>query len=351
MSSVAPRLDRAPVAVPKHGAGAEEADARRIPWGHTMHTEPVNTASDTARRSMPAPVRWWQGWGPLLLAPWLVPLLAPGDWPRWAIMWLLAFTIFSGCKWLTWRRTPVRGQPMWRHLGYLFLWPGLDALRFLEPDRLLPPRPPGRAEWLAAVGKLTAGLVILFGLVRLLPTEYSSLVGWAGMLGIVMVLHFGLFHLLSCAWRSAGVEAKPLMHRPLAATSLADFWGRRWNTAFRDFTHRFLFRPLTPLLGTVGAVLAGFTFSGLVHDAVISWPAGGGYGRPTAFFMLQGVGLLAERSRAGRALGLGGGARGRLFTIALVLGPAGLLFHRPFVVGVVVPFLQAMGAVECRKIS
>ena len=105
------------------------------------------------------------------------------------------------------------------------------------------------------------------------------------------------------------------------------------------------------LLGAAGAVLAGFTFSGLVHDAVISWPAGGGYGRPTAFFMLQGVGLLAERSRAGRALGLGGGARGRLFTIALVLGPAGLLFHRPFVVGVVVPFLQAMGAVECRKIS
>jgi len=75
---------------------------------------------------------------------------------------------------------------MGRHLGYLFLWPGLDARRFPEPDRLPSPRPPGRAEWLAAVGKLTAGLVILFGLVRLLPTAYPSLIGWAGMLGIVV---------------------------------------------------------------------------------------------------------------------------------------------------------------------
>ncbi|MFO0881107.1 MAG: MBOAT family protein [Gemmataceae bacterium] len=291
-------------------------------------------------------VKWWVGWGPLLLFPLLVVLLAPNDWPRWAVMWLLAFVIFCGCKWLTWRRTPVRGVSRWRHLGYLVAWPGLDASSFLRSDRTEALPPPTRAEWLFALVKFALGVTVLIGLARLIPGEYPYLVGWVGMVGIILVLHFGSFHLLSSAWRSAGVEAKPLMHWPLYATSLSDFWGRRWNTAFRDLTHRFLFRPLTPRLGARGAVFAGFVFSGIVHDLVISWPAGGGYGGPTVFFLLQGVGILVERSRAGGAIGLGGGWRGWLFTMAVLVVPLGLLFHRPFVLQVVVPFLQAMGAVR-----
>jgi len=72
------------------------------------------------------------------------------------------------------------------------------------------------------------------------------LAGWLGMIGIVVTLHFGIFHALSCLWRRASVEARPLMHAPLASTSLSEFWGRRWNTAFRDLTHRFLFRRSPP---------------------------------------------------------------------------------------------------------
>ncbi|MCS7079165.1 MAG: membrane bound O-acyl transferase family-domain-containing protein [Chloracidobacterium sp.] len=135
------------------------------------------------------------------------------------------------------------------------------------------------------------------------------------------------------------------MDRPLTATSLAEFWGRRWNAAFRDLTHRFLFRPLTPRVGAQWALLIGFAFSGIVHDVVISWPAGGGYGGPRVFFLLQSIGILVERSRVGRSFGLGGGRRGWLFTMATLLAPVGWLFHRPFVVGVIVPFLEALGAV------
>src|SRR3954470_5701714 len=123
------------------------------------------------------------------------------------------------------------------------------------------------------------------------------------MVGIILVLHFGSFHLLSCAWRSAGVQARPLMNRPLASIGVAEFWGRRWNTAFRDLTHRFLFRPLTARLGPRAGLAAGFVFSGLIHELAISVPAGAGYGGPTLFFCLQVPAILFERSRPGRALG------------------------------------------------
>lgn len=305
----------------------------------------MNAAPRSVGSDRPAPRRaaaWLVAWLPLAVAPWLVPLIAPREWPRWAVMWLLAVVIFGGCKWLTWRTACTRSVPAWRQAGYLFAWPGLDARAFFAAGGRI--APPSAAEWLCAVAKLAAGVAVLAGLARLVPAGHPYLRGWAGMIGVVLVLHFGSFHLLSCAWRAAGVDARPLMNRPLAATSLAEFWGARWNTAFRDLTHRFLFRPLASRLGPRGAVLAGFAFSGVVHDVVISWPAGGGYGGPTGFFLLQAAGILAERSGAGRRAGFGRGWRGWLFAMALLLGPATILFHRPFVLGIVVPFLAALGA-------
>ena len=261
--------------------------------------------------------------------------------PPWVVMWGLAAAVYAGCKGLTWLRTPAPTTSGWRHAAYLLAWPGLDALAFLDPrPRPLADRPtPG--EWAFAAGKLAIGIGLTWGVVRLVPADMPLVAGWVGMAGLSFVLHFGAFHLLSCAWRAGGVDAKPLMHGPVAATSLADFWGRRWNTAFRDLAHRFLFRPLARRLGPRAGLAAGFLFSGVVHDLVISLPAGGGYGWPTLYFALQGLGLVVERSRV---LGLGHGWRGRLFTAVAVAGPAYGLFHPPFVLNVVVPFLGAIGA-------
>jgi hypothetical protein len=286
-----------------------------------------------------------RGWAPLAALPLMAGWFYPSTWPRWGMMWALAATIFWACKWLTWRRSVDESVLPMRSLGYLTAWPGLDANAFLGLEgpaaAVAPPTP---REWAFAWFKLSAGLLFFFGLARLVPAEQSYLAGWVGLVGLALMLHFGLFHLLSCAWRRMYVDATPLMNWPAASTSLSEFWSRRWNRAFRDLAHRFLFRPLTPLLGGAGAVIAGFGVSGLLHDAVISLPAGAGHGLPTLYFLLQAAGIVAERSRFGRRLGLGSGWRGWLFAATMLLAPAPLLFHQPFVAQVVLPMMRAAGA-------
>ena len=54
--------------------------------------------------------------------------------PPWLYMWLLAFALFVGCKWLCFRRALARGihAPLNRQLGFLFGWIGMDAREFFE---------------------------------------------------------------------------------------------------------------------------------------------------------------------------------------------------------------------------
>ncbi|MFN3149509.1 MBOAT family protein [Bremerella sp.] len=260
----------------------------------------------------------------------------------WVVMWSLAVAIYIGCKWLTWhfaRQSDAGGK---RVAEYLVLWPGMDSEAFLHGRSEV--AVPTLSEWLFAAGKMALGIVLLYGVLPWLSAERELLVGWTGMVGLIFVLHFGLFHLLSCWWRAHGVDAKSLMDWPIVSTSLGEFWGRRWNRAFRDLTFRYLFRPLTKRFGATWGLLAGFLMSGLVHDAVISIPAGGGYGGPTLFFVLQGIGMMVERSTPGRRVGLGSGAVGWLFTAACLVLPVAMLFHPPFVRNVMVPFLHVIGA-------
>ena len=267
----------------------------------------------------------------------------PANWPNWAIMWAIAVVLFAICKWLTWRGTSHQGTPLWRRVGYLLAWPGMDAVAFLDSRPLPVKQRPDLGEWLFAFGKTLLGAGLIWGVVPLVPCDLPLLRGWVGMAGLVFILHFGSFHILSCGWRALGVNARPLMNWPILAPSISDFWGRRWNTAFRDLTYRFFFRPLSTRLGLTAGVAVGFLASGIVHELVITVPAGGGYGWPTFYFVLQGFGLLVERSKFGKSLGAGKGWKGRAFALSVVIGPAYALFPPPFVLGVVLPFLAVIG--------
>jgi hypothetical protein len=251
----------------------------------------------------------------------------------WAFMWALSFAIFAGFK--GWTYSKARGAG----LGYL-LWPGMDPEPFV--GRRLELSVPLQ-DWLFAAAKTGLGAFLLWGAARLFRASELA-AGWTGLFGIVFLLHFGTFHLLALGWRKAGVPVEPLMRRPLLATSLGDFWGKRWNVAFRELGHRLVFVPLHRPLGAKGATWLVFLASGLIHDLVISVPAGAGYGLPTGYFLLQGAGAWLERSALGRRLGLGRGVAGWLFTAVVAGGPAFWLFHPPFVRRVIIPFMEVIGA-------
>lgn len=266
------------------------------------------------------------------------------DSPRWLLMWLLAAAIYFALKLLTWSTAEKAHVPLWRQAAYLFAWPGMNADRFFTADDANRIEPPMIRQWLAGAINFTAGGIIFWTAQYWLPPSSLILLGWAGMIGTILMLHFGSFHLLSCFWRSVGIDARPIMNGPTHSTSIAEFWGRRWNTAFRDITYQFLFRPLRLKFGAAAALFVGFVISGVIHDVVISLPAGGGYGGPTAFFTIQAVAIFFERSRIGRMLGLGQSGRGWLFTAIALLMPVQLLFHDAFVTRIAVPFMEALGA-------
>lgn len=288
-----------------------------------------------------------RGWLPVLVLPAIALGFWPDSWPRWLWMWTVAGSIYAGFKWLTWQRTSAPEASAGQNFAYLLLWPGMDAPTFLNAASTNSLKTPRWNEWLEAVARLFLGIILLKDVLGLFASMPAFAAAWSGMIGYMLVLHFGLFQLLSCFWRSRGIDARPLMDRPLHACSLADLWGRRWNTAFRDLMHRFIFKPLTPRLGAVLATWVGFGISGVIHDVVMSLPAGGGYGLPTLYFLTQAAGLIVERSRIGRRIGLGHGVRGWLFTMLVLIGPYPLLLHRPFLDNVVIPFVFVVRSLRC----
>jgi|HubBroStandDraft_6_1064221.scaffolds.fasta_scaffold00311_20 hypothetical protein len=284
----------------------------------------------------------WLGWVPLAVLPAAVCLFR-ARMLAWEFMWLLSAAIFLRFKWETWFRAHEarRRASVERNLGYLFLWPGMDAPKFLATVPAVS-RPQSR-EWLAALAKTALGISLIVFVARRPPSTNGLLAGWLGMLGIVLFLHFGLFHLASLIWRRAGVDAQPIMRSPLSSVSLSEFWGKRWNLGFRQLTHTLIYQPLLLRAGPSIAILSAFAVSGIIHDLVISFPAHGGYGFPTAYFLLQGFAVLLEKSPIGRRLGIGRGHRGWLFVLICAGAPAFWLFHPLFISTVMLPFFAYLG--------
>ena len=97
-----------------------------------------------------------------------------------------------------------------------------------------------------------------------------------------------------------------------------------------------VYRPLAGRLGTSRALLASFAFSGLLHEMAISLPVRAGFGLPFAYFALHGALVRIERelARHGHPMRC---RLGRVWTFVWLVAPLPILFHRPFLAGVVWP--------------
>lgn len=290
---------------------------------------PVSTAS-------------WPSGLPLLTLP-AISILFRNCMSAWLFMWTLSFAIFAGLKWITfWRsRHRVAHSPR-RSFAYLLAWPGMDAEAFLDPKRH--PIKPTAHDWLWAALKTAFGVALLWLVARHVPLQHGLIRGWIGLFGLIFLLHFGGFHLIALFWQAMGINAEPIMAKPILSKTLSEFWGKRWNLGFRQLAHDLIFRPLHRGVGVAAAGFLVFVASGLIHDLVISVPARGGYGLPTGYFVLQGLGVALERSALSRRFGLQEGPTAWLFMLIVAAAPAFWLFHPTFVLRVILPFMRAIHA-------
>lgn len=109
----------------------------------------------------------------------------------------------------------------------------------------------------------------------------------------------------------------PIFDQPWNATSLADFWGKRWHQVFKRPFVVCGGIPGALLFGRAGGVIGAFFVSGIMHDFAV-WGAGLGteLASVTFFFLMMGVGLVLEgiwRQKTGVKVQ---GVWGRLWTAA-----------------------------------
>jgi alginate O-acetyltransferase complex protein AlgI len=101
-----------------------------------------------------------------------------------------------------------------------------------------------------------------------------------------------------------------------------------------------VYRPISAAAGRRSGIAAAFLASGILHELAISLPVRSGYGLPLLYSAIHGGAMLAERALEARGTPVSGRAWiGRACTIAWLLLPLPLLFHPPFLHGVVWPLV------------
>jgi hypothetical protein len=207
---------------------------------------------------------------------------------------------------------------------WLFFAPAWFGMR---PSVFAAPRKPRNAELAhGAMLNLAAGAAFVFVATRLpKPWTFVPLV-----IGLSLVLHFGLFRLEVALLRRIGFDARPLFVAPLRAKTLAEFWSRSWNIGFSEMTALAVYRPLKRHHAAL-ATMAAFLFSGVLHEIAISLPVRAGFGLPTLYFAIQGAAVIAERRFR----------PSNLRTLALLVLPLPLLAHPWFVRGMLASFVAS----------
>jgi hypothetical protein len=186
--------------------------------------------------------------------------------PSWSVRFRLLHLLSLGYPLHAGRIRPVLSRRiMGRFIveglvgGAAFLFLRHTALAQHPPDAVI------------AICRLVAGITILYTLAEFLKD----------------LVHF--------CFMASGAAMHPVHCTPIAARSLRDFWGKRWNRLVSAWLHRFVFLPLARQHRPVLGLCCAFLVSGAMH-AWVAWVPLGAFAalELAVFFGLQGVFILAE---------------------------------------------------------
>jgi alginate O-acetyltransferase complex protein AlgI len=256
---------------------------------------------------------------------------------------LQLLVLFTSSKFATLLCMPApdrRALPWGRYVAYL-TWPGMQPRLFLPTHSPDDASDPPTIRW--TLLNLLAGVLLLWVVPLLLPTETPLVVRlWVGLVGFGFLFLFALMDAWALLYRSLGIGVGKLWVCPIAATSLNDFWGRRWNRIFSGMLREVLFLPLARRCGGWLAVFAVFLYSGLLHEST-SVSAQSGYGGPMLYFLIQFVGVWLESPRWVQRFFQRWPVAGWLWTGLVMAVPLPLLLHPGFMDRVMLPSLVGLG--------
>jgi hypothetical protein len=221
------------------------------------------------------------------------PLLIPPTWVAGRVV-LAAFGVLA----------LGRSRDLVRRSTALSFWGRVWLLTALFDVREAVRRPPRfnlrEAGWLLVH-------LVGFGLAWLSVFEYANASAgggrpdaWALRWGVGVVVLYSLVESLQSisliAYAALGIELGRVNDYPIVSTTLAEFWGRRWNRVVSGWLNDNLFFPLARRRRVALGICAAFAGSTLLHFWFAWVPLGlVGGAMMAGFFVVQAVGILLER--------------------------------------------------------
>lgn len=258
-------------------------------------------------------------------------------------MWLLSAEIFIFCKIWSLINLKLPKVVLIEKIYYLFFWVGLDPKTFLQKN--FSTNKKFTHLIIRAISQLLLGTCLFIFAQYYINEKQFYFRAWIAMIGVIFILHFGMFLLNAIFWQFFKYNAKPLMKNPLLSSSVSDFWSNRWNTGFRDFAYVYIFKPTFKYFNlklknkAISYFIANFSvffFSGIAHEAVVSLPSKNGYGMPFLYFMIQFFGIVFEK----KLIKTNNTFIKRITAYIFIILPVPLLFHSFFIKNVITPFIN-----------
>jgi hypothetical protein len=209
-------------------------------------------------------------------------------------------------------------------------WFGMRPALFTERSRNVT-SVPTRGLYCVAAGIALLLVARVVATSSLDLTAKQVIVSVIALPALSLILHFGIIDVTTALYRRRGWPVNEPFRNPLASRSLSEFWSRRWNVGFSEMISVAVHRPVRRYAGGTAGLLASFLASGLLHELAISLPVRAGFGLPTLYFLLHGV-LVGLERRFPRVAS-------RAWTLFWLIAPLPILFHPPFLRGIVWPLV------------